>query len=792
MRKLYLTMMCLPLLCGAMDAQTISLDGEWQLTYWKQPAEGAITSPEGMAAVECHTIPATVPGNVEIDLQAAGLIADPMVGKNIYALRQWEDVQYCYTRSFEAPELRAGDRYQLWFGGIDCLADIWVNGIHVGSAEDMLIEQSFDVTDHVRPGANTVQVILRSTVLEGQKYLLGQLSIRLTPAAEAINIRKAPHMFGWDIMPRLVSAGLWRSVELRTVRPTRIRDISYIVHGLDVEAGKASLYADLQVAMPFARFDKTRAVYTLSLDGKVVKTESEAIKEPAMRHDIKVENARFWWPRGYGEPVLYDLRVDIVAEDGEVLDSRSTKVGLRTVRLDMNDINLPDSPGRFQFIVNGVPVFVHGTNWVPMDALHSRDPQFYDESIAMAVDLNCNMIRCWGGNVYEDHHFYDLCDEAGIMIWQDFTMGCTMYPNDDAFASAIYEEVKSVVVKLRNHPCIATWAGNNEDDQSVTWGLNEFKLNPNRDRISRRVIPDVLFMYDPTRPYIPSSPYYSEEVWKHGNEMQTLPENHLWGPRGYYKDPFYIDAQCKFVSEIGYHGCPNRESLEKMMTPECVYPWTDFKSLKWNEEWLTKAVREFEAIGDHPRDNLMTNQVRLVFGEVPENLDDFIFASQSVQAEAMKYFVEMWRGHKFADKTGILWWNLRDGWPILSDAITDYYGGKKIAYSFLRNVQKDVCVMINDPVDGKYQLVAVNDTRAEHSGSIKVTDVASGKAVYKGSFTVPVNGRNVVAGIPEKEGQGLLKIEYTVDGASYTNHYLYGKAPFSLSDYRSWISKLEY
>ena len=474
-------------------------------------------------------------------------------------------------------------------------------------------------------------------------------------------------------------------------------------------------------------------------------------------------------------------------EDGSVLATDTKRIGLRTVQLERTDINLPDDPGKFCFIVNGERIFIHGTNWVPLDALHSRDNSLVDEAIEMAVDLNCNMIRCWGGSVYEDHHFFDLCDENGILIWQDFAMGCTFYPQRSSFTRNIEEEVISVVCKLRNHPSVALWSGNNEDDIALRWSLLPFNLDPNRDVVTRQVIPSVLYEFDPTRPYLPSSPYISEAVYQKGCDEKYWPENHLWGPRGYYKDPFYIDAQCAFVSEIGYHGCPNLESLKKMMTEDCVYPWV--KDHEWNDEWVTKSVRRFPVWGKtFDRNNLMINQVRLLFGEVPSKLEDFIFASQSVQAEAMKYFIEMWRGNKF-NKTGIIWWNLRDGWPLISDAIVDYYNSKKMAYYYIRNVQKDVCIFMNDARDGNHPLVAVNDTRHASEGDVKVTDVASGKQIFEGKFYVPANGRVQISSLPEQKGQGILLIRYKVGNQEFTNHYLYGEPPFKLKEYKQLLQK---
>ena len=766
----------------------VSLNGKWDLSFWPQAGE-AVLSPEGLEKTEATTIPATVPGNVEIDMEAAGLIPDPRVGATVNDLRKYEGYQWCYSRRFSAPELRPGQQAELVFGGIDCVGEIWVNGVHVGSSDNMLIEQRFDVTDCLKAGdGNLVQVILRPVVLESQKYLLGTFSMGNFASEESVYMRKAPHMYGWDIMPRLVSAGLWRDVTLEILEPLRFTDVTWVTTNVDTATRNVRLFVDFQTKLPFDQFDKARVRFTLSREGKQVYQGERILFTHAGRQIIELQNADLWWPRGYGDAALYEARAELVASDGEIVDTDTKRIGLRTVKLDLSDINLPDERGRFCFEVNGEKIFIRGTNWVPLDALHSRDAAQYESALKLVTDANCNMIRCWGGNVYEDTRFFDLCDENGLMIWQDFAMGCAFYPQRDDFLEGLRREITSVVLKLRNHPSLVLWAGNNEDDANLYWGLMAFHLDPNRDAVSRRVIPEVLYEFDVTRPYLPSSPYYSQAVWEKGSTDEYLPENHLWGPRGYYKDPFYTTAPCTFVSEIGYHGCPNRSSIERMMTPDCVYPWVD-KDRRWNDEWITKSTRRFVAWGPtQDRNNLMLNQVNILFGSVPDDLDEFVFASQAVQAEAMKYFMEMWRGRKF-ERTGIIWWNVRDGWPIISDAVVDYYGSKKLAYYFLCNVQRDVCLFINDPREGTYPLVAVNDTREAARGTVSVTDAAIGREVFRGSYTVPANGRSEVAALPVMEGQGMFVIRYEVGGVTFTNHYLYGEPPYALGDYRKWLSK---
>lgn len=767
-----------------------SLNGEWSLKFFPQPAE-AVTTPAEAAAVEGTVIAATVPGNVEIDMEAAGLIADPMVGNNIYLLRPYEGYQWCYKKTFASPEFSEEQSVVLSFAGLDTFAEIWLNGEKVGSAANMLIGHEYNVTKLLnKDGDNTLEVIIRSSVLEAQKYFLGPLSIGNFANEEASYVRRAPSTYGWDIMPRLVSAGIWRDVTLRVENPIEIIDANWMTANADPASRSAYQYLFLQTRMPFDAFDNLEADVVLERNGKELVHRQHLMRKASDLLIFDLKDVDLWWPRGYGEPALYNYTIRLVDKrNGTVYDTEKGRMGFRTVKLDLDDVNRKDDPGQFQFIVNGVPVFAKGSNWVPVDALHSRDKKLIPDAFRLMVDMNCNITRCWGGNVYEEDIFFDLCDENGIMVWQDFAMGCSNYPQRDDFAEAIEEEAISVIRRLRNHPSLVLWSGNNEDDQVMAFGrLSAFKLDPNLDRVSREVLKRVCFEFDPSRPYLPSSPYYSPAAYEEGITDESLPENHLWGPRGYYKEPFYTQNPSQFVSEIGYHGCPNRETIEKMFTKECVNPWLNGEVGKWNDEWQTKANRIYDEKFQGGRNDLMTNQSRIIFGEVPEKLDDFIFSSQSVQAEAMKYFVERFRGGR-PYRTGIIWWNVRDGWPLLSDAVCDYYNSKKMAYYYLQNVHHDVCCLINDPVDGEYQLKVDNNTLKDAEGKVTVKDITTGKTLYKGEFKSPANCAVKIAGIPVQKGQGMLLITYRVGDKELANHYLYGEPPYSLKDYKTWIKK---
>ncbi|OGD22008.1 MAG: glycoside hydrolase family 2 [Candidatus Aminicenantes bacterium RBG_16_63_16] len=765
------------------------MNGSWRLSYGPYDKSGPQT-PADLKARNWPQIPATVPGNVELDLLAAGVIENPELGNNINDLRKYEAYQWWYSRTFETPKRAPGERVGIAFEGLDCFGTIWINGQLVGRTDNMLIAHTYDVTDLLtaETGVNTIHVRIDPAVLEGRKYLNGVLVTRKDVGAEAVNVRKAPHMYGWDIMPRLVSAGLWRDVYLNVKKPTHFRQVYWMTNTVDVQQKTAQLLLDWDFDSDLPTIDGLDIEVSLKLGARTVYEKSIPLYSFTSRHKIDLTDVEFWWPRGYGDPVLYEGTVRIVDAKKRALDERTDRIGIRSAELVSTEITTKENPGEFVFKINGEKIFVRGTNWVPLDGLHSRDKSHLQEAIWMIADLNCNMIRCWGGNVYESPEFYDLCDANGVMIWQDFTMGCSAYPQNNEFAEKIRAEAIQVILRLRQHPALVLWSGNNENDSSFGWTFSK-PIDPGVDIISREVLPRVVWEFDPIRPYLPSSPYYSPEFFRRGSDLALLPEVHLWGPRGYYKAPFYTDVNAHFVSEIGYHGCPNRASLERMFDPEYVYPWT--KEGNWNDEWQTKAVRSHrDSVFTIDRNELMRNQIKALFGECPTDLDQFIFFSQVVQAEAMKYFVEFWRAAKFR-RTGIIWWNLRDGWPIISDAVVDYYNSKKLAYYYIRQVQHNACVMISDSADGKHPVTAVNDTRDAKSGSVTVRDADTGKTLLAASFEIPANGKTVVGALPEIQGQAMWLIEYAIGAAKYTNHYLAGKAPFKLADYQRWYQKLK-
>ena len=736
------------------------------------------------------TIEAVVPGNVELDLMRAGELPDITVGNNIYALRKYEAYQWWYRRSFATPAREAGQRVELVFEGIDCIADVFVNGARAGHADNMFIAHRFDVTDYLRRDAsNDLAVRIDSAVLEGRKHRPAPREHASRGNWESLSIRKAPHGYGWDIMPRVVSAGLWRGVYLEVVNPTRWSSVYWATQRIDAARRTARVLCDWDFATDRCSVDDLRVRIALRRNGQTAFEREYPVVGTHGRAWIDLKGADLWWPRGMGEAALYDATIELLDPAGTVLDVHSNRLGVRTIELRRTDITEPDNPGEFVFVVNHEKVFVKGTNWVPLDALHSRDAQHLAAAFDMIVDLNCNMIRCWGGNVYEDHAFFDLCDANGVMVWQDFAMACAIYPETGDFLRAIRLEAEAVVTKLRNHASLTLWSGNNEIDEAFQWcGIG---LDPNTDRISREVLPEVARRLDPFRPYLPSSPYRGPELIRRHGEKRLEPETHLWGPRTDFKGAFYTESLAHFVSETGYHGCPDPRSLRQMMDPEFVWPWQD------NDQWLTKAVRPQPTDTNYNyRIPLMATQIQYLFQTVPDNLDDYARASQISQAEALKFFIERMRAGERRRtgkwrRTGILWWNLRDGWPIISDAIVDYYNRKKLAYGYVRRVQTDVCVICGEATEGAHPIIVVNDTRQPVHGRLKVSDADTGRTLLETDFAVEPNGTAKAGAVAQATSPAMWLLDWTLDGgASGANHYLAGPRPFSLRDYRRWLGKL--
>lgn len=735
--------------------ETISLNGTWQLRGKRQ---------EGKPLDEL-LLQANVPGCVQLDLSAAGYLpADLYMGENILQTQKYEGYEWWYTRTFTVPQVKE-DAF-LVFEGVDCIAEYFLNGIFLGESQNMMISHEFAVGEFLQEGENTITVHIKSPIIAAhyENYTVAAMMTWENAPVET-GVRRAPHSNGWDIMPRAVTAGLWRDVKIE------FRDKLYFSQ-LFFKTTTNSCTLFYEIESKWADFQDVEIEAVGSCGSSTFSVREKLITGKAGRISIPIENPQIWWPYGYGKANMYDAIVRIYS-CGELLHEETSSFGLRTVELDRTDTT-DGHTGQFRFLINGVEIMCKGSNWVPLDAFHCRDAERYDEALALVKDIGCNILRCWGGNVYEDHKFYDFCDRNGIMVWQDFTMACRIYPETEKFLKQMEAEVTWVVRRLRNHPSVILWAGDNEIDQVII-----AFANPSINRITREIIPRIIAQNDIGRPYLPSSPYISDAVYK--NRPAVAPsEDHVWGPRDYYKSNFYRENRAHFISEIGYHGCPSLESIKKFITPEKVWPYHN------NSEWI---LHSSDQKGNDARVMLMDKQIRQLWGTVPINPEDYILASQISQAEAKKYFIERMRVGR-PKKTGIIWWNLLDGWPQMSDAVVDYYFTKKLAYKYIKRSQAPFCIAADEISDWKIKLFACNDTLQPKAGHFTVTDAETNELLIDKDFTAEANASTCIGEIPVfYSAHKVLLIHWMIDGEAGFNHYLCGYPPFDLAWYKKILKE---
>lgn len=782
---------------------TMCLDGEWTAFVDR----GCGNSFVDLAALESSALPraqVTVPGTVEGVLQALGELPQDMYqGSAVLAARRAEGYSYFFARRFEVAYADLAAR-SLWlvFDGVDTLATYYVNGSLAGTSANMLVPAEVEVGGLLHEGSNEVVVRVDPPCGPLPKALELFEGSPHAYLEESLSVRKAPHMYGWDIMPRLLSGGLWRSVRLEARAgpvfddwvvvtltaaegaPSQLRLVT-LVSGLDGLQGGRLGQVPGSGPLLRARLD------AWSADRRI---EAEtALLAPRQSHDFTVPDAALWWPRGYGEPACYRGRLTLLRAD-EVLDEVPVSFGVRTVGLDRGAPEGGKTEG-FALLVNGEKVFCYGPNWVPLDARHDADAGLYPSRLELLERSGANMVRCWGGNVYEEEAFFDAADTSGVMVWQDFAMACAAYPQDDAFAHALEEEAAALVTRLRRHPSLVIWCGDNEVDQ-INVGRG---VDPDANRLTREVLPSLLRRLDPFRPFHPSSPYISSDAVA-ARDLERHGEVHLWGPRDAFWSDYYSSSEAPFVSEIGFMGLPERLTLEQMLGDGPVSWWppkderwlvhaTD-PTVDWRSSFWARATKTFDRAAEYV-------DLGGPWEEAP--LDNVVLASQVVQAEGFKCAIERARHAVSPERSGLIWWNLVDGWPQVSDAVVDYYGRKKLAYDFITRVQTPLLVSLlawpRSPGSRAgaqfYPLVVVNHSRRTRSGEVVLSRARPNDApepLWKGTFRVAPAAHRSLAEVPfASEDRALLLLDVYSEGERLMNHAVIGSPPFSLSDWRWWL-----
>ena len=617
---------------------------------------------------------AKVPGTVHTDLIKQNIIKDPFYRTNEHDLQWIDKKDWVYQTTFDVSNSVYGkENIELDFAGLDTYASVYLNDSLILKSDNMYRSFNITVKDLLKPKDNKLRVLFESPIKIGiQKY--DSLSYKFpdfgNDLAEigkvegnkkvSVFTRKAPYHFGWDWGPRLVTSGIWKPIKLKSWDRFIIEDVFIKQKSID---DNASLVAEVDVIYS-GKNDKKYHSLDIYVNKELIKTSNLILEKGINNFQIPfiINSPNLWWPNGMGDQYLYDVEVKL--SDNSYVDSKSHKIGLRTVEL----IREKDSIGKsFYFKVNGHPVFMKGANYIPQDIFLTRPQTIdYESILSSAKESNMNMIRVWGGGVYESSEFYEMCDEKGLLVWQDFMFACAVYPGDKDFLENVKQEAIDNVKRLRNHPSIALWCGNNENLSAwENWGWkNEVIKNQSKaiadtiwksyEDVFHKILPDVVNTYDSNRSYWPSSP--GSDFGK--TENLNSGDAHYWWV-WWGKKPFedYNKDIPRFMSEFGFQSFPEFSSVERFTIAEDHNIYSE-----------VMKSHQRSSIGNETIEEYMLRDYRK-----PKDFESFLYVSQLLQARGLNIGIEAQRRHR-ERCMGTLYWQINDCWPVASWYSIDYYG----------------------------------------------------------------------------------------------------------------------
>ena len=632
------------------NMKKIDLNGEWlfkAFNYRKTLRKEHASVAEWMKG--------SVPGTVHTDLMVNGKIPDPFFRMNENDVQWVDSQQWMYRKEFTvSKQLLVENVVELVAGGLDTYASLFWNGKKVDETANMFVEHRFNVKKFLRAGKNVLEIIFDSPTVRSKTLEQKHGMLQVANDSHRAYVRKAQYSFGWDWGPRLATSGIWRDIRLEAYSHGALHDP--FVKVISVTA----IEAVLELSVNVSRYtSKPLQLCTTIWDEGAVVTDQKPVNAKRMKFRIRIKKPRIWWPNGYGDQPMYRAIFSIQLKNEEI-ERLEIPFAIRTVQL----LQKPDKEGSsFIIEINGEKIFCKGADWIPSDSFIPRIPsQRYEKLLSMAKNANMNMLRVWGGGIYEQEIFYELCDRYGLMVWQDFMFACGEYPEVPWFLNQVKDEAEKAVKKLRNHPSIVLWCGNNECE----W--NFCKDNPGKSpdemmgsRIFKAILPSICKEFDGTRPYWRSSPFGEgfPNDESNGNHHQWI----MWGLWKDYKD--YENDNARFVSEFGFQAPPQLRTLESVTILSDRHPQSQV--LEYHNKLPEGTERLFRFQAGHVN--------------VGSDLDDFIYKGQIIQAEALKTAVEHWRRRKFKT-AGSLFWQLNDCWPVTSWSVIDSTVRPKAAYFY--------------------------------------------------------------------------------------------------------------
>lgn len=662
--------------------RVLSLEGRWEIAQ-----AGGADAP----------FPGKVPGTVHEALLEAGRIEDPFHGENEIATEWVSRAAWVWSREFNVPaELLEEERVVLCCAGLDTLATVRVNGRELGVTNNMFRSWEFDLKGVLKAGSNSIEVEFASALETGEAlYAERHLPCwGIGPGGDKFSggayLRKAQCHFGWDWGPKLPTCGIWRAIEVRATSGPRLVDVAIEQHHND-----GAVELDVKVAVEEGSAPGMRLAVLLEKDGQELSRQEFALNATEGTCRITVPRPELWWPNGLGGQPLYEVIVRLYREGVEA--ARATKrIGLRTLRLARKKDQWGES---FHFEVNGHPFFAKGANWIPGDPFVTRmTTADYERLIGDAARANMNMLRVWGGGIYEQDAFYELCDRHGITVWQDFMFACSTYPTyDAAWMENVRAEAEENVRRLRHHACLAFWCGNNELEQGLVadqW--NETAMSwEDYLKLFDQLLADVVARIDPQRDYWPASPHTPVGDRKDFNNP-TNGDAHLWAV-WHGRQPFewYRTSEHRFCSEFGFQSFPEPRTVAVYTPPE--------------QRNITSPIMEH-----HQRSGIGNTTIihyLLSWYRMPKGFEGTLWLSQVLQAMAMKYAVEHWR-RNMPRTMGALYWQLNDCWPVASWSSIDSLGRwKALQYRARRFFAPQLISIVEDPATHSMTIHVTNDGR---------------------------------------------------------------------------------
>ena len=708
--------------------KTIDLGGKWTV---KQADSEKLIS-------------ALVPGDVYADLLRENEIPDPFFRDNEKQLQWIGETDWTYSREFEiSKSLFENDCILLHCDGLDTLANIKLNDQHIADTDNMYRTYEWDVKNILKPGKNKIEIHFSSTIPysnEKQKkhklcvwgntsgfnddwLLEKQLKVDVAEGW----IRKEPANYGWDWGLMALTCGIWRDINIVAFNCARIKDVH-----VQQQHMKDQVVLTVNNILDKVTDNEVIVKVSVSYENKLIKEKTVSTSKSEIDCEFTISNPELWWPSGMGKQALYNVKVELLNSTDDIIDTSKKNIGIRKVELVRNKDQWGES---FYFAVNGVSLFAKGANWIPGDGILANMPDSrYRELIESAVDANMNMLRVWGGGIYEPDIFYNICDELGILIWQDFMFACSTYPvHEKSFLDNVEQEVRDNVKRLRHHPCIALWCGNNELEQGLVGDDWTPRTMPWKEygNLFDKLIPSLVEELDSETPYWPGSPHTPNGDRKNFNDP-TCGDAHLWDV-WHAKMPFewYRTTEHRFVSEFGFQSFPEPKTVDSYTIEE--------------DKSVTSYIMEH-----HQRTSIGNSSIMfymLDWFKLPMSFDSSLWLSQILQGLAIKYAVEHWR-RNMPKCMGALYWQLNDTWPVASWASIDYFGRWKALHYIAKNFFAPL--MISGVEKNESQEVEIHVTSdslnsTDATANCQITDL-SGNVLFTDSteFKIPIQGNLLI------------------------------------------------